>query len=601
MALQRKDRNDRQRGLPFGAPLQKLPALPQTLILPLQEKILFRTQHPEIESILSQSHPPIVARTLAARGHEPGAALDQFLAPKLDRLPDPRSTTHGLLHYERGLSLVAAHVARGSAICIATDFDADGTTAGAQLALFLKEIGAPFKYMVPDRFSEGYGLNTRMVDEAFDAKASLIVVFDMGTKNKKEIEYARAKGIDVFVVDHHVSSDIDCPANVLWNPHQPGCGFAGGNLAATGLAFYLVNGLRRKVPGGDWFDLKKAAQLAAIGTLADMVHLSDTNRIIVSYGLNQLSGEHPLIGLRELLEIMNLRGKTVTSGHISYGIGPRINAAGRMEDASTVLDLLTTDDARVAYIAARTIDRLNKARQEAEENVKLSVLQQLSNGGELPPALIVAAPQLHVGVVGIVAQRLVEAFGRPSIVLTDDGSGGLKGSGRSVDGFNLIESLERAEHLMTKFGGHPRAAGLSLPRANLDLLKKHLEGDAARTLSPRPAPVLTVDTVATLEEMTIAAVRGFEKLAPFGTGNPTPMALVENVTIVEVKEINRGKHLRVTLHDGKTKKYATAYRLNTTRNLVPGTRANIVVTPGYSVSGDDAEVTIRAAIPCEAP
>ena len=359
-----------------------------------------------------------------------------------------------------------------------------------------------------------------------------------------EIDAAARLGLDVVVIDHHTAAQTaeGLPRAVaILNPHQPGCAFPGRELAAVGVAFHLLLALRRRLREAGWFEgkpepnLREQLDLVALGTIADVVPLTGPNRALVHFGLRELArGARP--GVLALKAVAQIAGG-VTCGDVGFKLGPRLNAAGRLADASVGVRLLLSDDPNEARALAAQLDRANAERQELQMRIADEAAGKAQDLGDRR-ALVVSSPGWHVGVVGIVASRLVERFHRPALVLCEDEGGVAKGSGRSIEGFHLYDALARCAGLLTRFGGHRHAAGVTLPTAGLGRFAEALEREARERLSPEQLePRLRIDAAVRLEEIDLELAVQLQRLAPFGAGNPEPVFACDEMEALEVRTL----------------------------------------------------------------
>jgi single-stranded-DNA-specific exonuclease len=496
---------------------------------------------------------PLAARVLQARGLGDPAQAERFLAARLSDLPDPFAM--------RGMATAVERVARaidaGERIALYGDYDVDGVTSTALLAGFLRAAGADLVTYVPHRLVEGYGLNVAAVRRLAADGARLLVALDCGITSVEEVAAAAALGVDTVVVDHHtVPVELPAAAAIL-NPHQPGCGYPFPHLAAVGVTFCLCMALRRRLREAGRFgaarpepNLKEALDLVALGTVADVVPLTGPNRILVRWGLEAIARTRRP-GLRALKQVAGVADGPVTAGQIGFRLGPRINAAGRLDDASRGVRLLLTADAAEAGRLAEELDRENRERQEIERRI---LAEALADGAERVAAgargLVLAREGWHPGVVGIVASRVVERFHRPAVLvaLGDDGAG--KGSGRSIEGFHLYDALAACSAHLSRFGGHRHAAGVTIDPAAVPAFRAAFERHAAERLGdddlvPRCRIEGWLDRGAAA-----AAAPALERLAPFGAGHPEPIfALRARPTSARTVGA-AGAHLRLSLGDG---------------------------------------------------
>jgi single-stranded-DNA-specific exonuclease len=493
---------------------------------------------------------PAVGRALWARGLRDAASADRFLNPRLDQLPDP----FGLKGIEAAVARLAGALEAREAICVYGDYDVDGVTSTALLVSVLRKLAAcapgpaaPARvdFYVPHRLIEGYGLNLDAMRKIAARGTRLVVSADCGVTAVAEIDGAARLGLDVVVIDHHTSAQLaeDLPRAVaILNPHQPGCAFPGRELAAVGVAFHLLLALRKRLREAGWFtaahpepNLREQLDLVALGTIADVVPLTGPNRVLVHFGLQELARDvRP--GLVALKAVANVAG-AVTASDVGFKLGPRINAAGRLDDASVGVRLLLTSDPIEARRLAEQLDRANTERQELQKRIALEAIEQAAKLG--PPEkrhmLVVSSPGWHAGVVGIVASRLVERFHRPALVLAEEGDQ-TKGSGRSVEGFHLYDALARCSPHLTKFGGHRHAAGVTLQTGSVAALSEALEEQARAQLNlAQLSPRLRVDAELGAGELDVSLARELSRLAPFGAGNPEPVFLCPELLAHEVR------------------------------------------------------------------
>lgn len=533
----------------------------------------------------------VAARTLAARGFTAGEETNKYLAPTLKTgIPHIKD----LKNLERACELIAQIVAENKAIAICCDFDVDGVTGGAQVFHFLRTIGARVQVFTPDRFTDGYGLNIRLVEEIAKSGFSLLLTIDFGTTNAKEIGRARELGLKTVVVDHHHVGSHDPGADVFINPQQSDCGFAGGLLCAAGLAWYLVIGLSKKITHERIPDTRDYLDLACIGTICDMVPLVGPNRVLAKRGLELLQRSER-VGLKALKELAGVK-KEVHCSHVSFGIGPRLNAAGRMVHAQVVLDLLTTTDSVRAGKIARDLNTLNSERQDVEARIKEEAVRIVQGKSHLPDGIVVWKDDFHTGVIGIVAQRLVEEFYRPSAVLGPDSEGIFKGSMRSIKGISAVGLLESLKEHLLKFGGHEGAAGFSLKAENVENFSQAFATESGKLLKKVEAtPIIDADTEALLSDVSVKMVDELQSFAPFGMGNPQPTLLFRRLKVLSVNEL-KGQHLKVMLSDGKQSISGLFWRTTVHPDLQIGNTVDVAARPDVNTYGGMAglQLTLQA-------
>lgn len=541
-------------------------------------KVALREQQPEaaLEMMRLYNLSAIAARILAARGLKANDELQHFLDPTLQKgLPDP----DGLKGLPQACEIILQHIAENLPIAICCDFDVDGLSGGAQVFDFLRRQGALVKVFVPDRFSDGYGLNERTVQLIAENGFKLIICVDFGSTNMIELSLARSLGLKTIVVDHHHVYHPELPCDVFINPQQAACRFADGLLCASGLAWYLVAGLKKRLRKQSDVDPRSYLDLACLGTVCDMVPLRGVNRVLAKRGLQTLS-ETTRVGLQALKRIAGIN-KAVTCYDVSFAIGPRLNAAGRMVHGEVVIDLLTTTDCDFADKLARKLHRLNAERQEIELQVKEEAVRQvqeqvMESGEGLPSALVAWNEKFHTGVIGIVAQRLVEMFYRPAAVLGFDKDGIFKGSVRGVKGVSVVETLAEVKEYLIKFGGHEGAGGFSIEERKIPSFKKAFnEACARKTAGADLFPTVDADTEVNIGDVTVSLIKELQSFSPFGIGNPGPQLLLRNLLVKEVKVL-KDAHLKVIFSDQKNTITGLLWRRKSHPSLVVGNKVDIV-------------------------
>ena len=473
---------------------------------------------------------PLTGALLANRGVVDPAAARSFLKPELSGLIDP----HRFEGMKAAVDRLERAVKDGEKIGIFGDYDVDGTSGTAILSKLLKLLGNTPTYRVPHRVNDGYGLNAGAV-EAFAAEGTkLLVTIDCGTNDVEEVELAAARGMDVIILDHHEPGPKTAPAVAIINPKLPGSGYGFTGICSAGISFKTAWALGERMgakrrEGFEGFILD-AMGLAALGTVADVCPLVGENRVMVKYGLDALRACRGK-GMRALLELARVGDKPLETFDISFKLAPRLNALGRIGTAMDCVELLTgEDEARIADILKLT-EKSNRGRKGIEDEMFQQACAQVEASAPDAPALVVADERWHVGVVGIVAARLVEKYYRPAFVMAIE-NGTARGSARSIDGLALHEALAACGDCLETHGGHAMAAGLSLKTSNLEAFRRKMERHAAKTLKPEHfLPRLDVDDEVPLNQLTKAAVRELERLAPHGPGNPVPTLVASHVKV----------------------------------------------------------------------
>ena len=519
------------------------------------EELEYRSDEPwseeRVQKTLAaqQKESGLLAGILAARGVTDPADALTLLAGE-EELSDPMLLTD----MDRACARILEAIDREETIVVFGDYDVDGVTATALLYQHLKGMGASVKCMLPSREGDGYGLSKNAIQSIHDKGYRLIVTVDNGISAVDEAAFAASLGVDLVITDHHLPPDALPQAVAVVDPrreddHSP---FKG--LCGAGVAFKLCAALDGCTPEEM---LDYCGDLAAVGTVADVMPLTGENRTLVKAGLRQLcQTDRP--GFVALLNEVGLSGKAITAENISYAIAPRINAAGRMDNAVTALQLVLCEDEERAGELAHKLNEINAARQETEQEIVKAAQEQLDKEPSLleDRVILLWGRDWHPGVIGIVASRLVEKTGRPVIVVSVDANGEGKGSGRSVQGFNLHACIASCADLLVRFGGHAMAAGLSVREENLPELRRRLNEWAARECPVLHTPPLTCDLSIHLDRITVESVRRLEQLAPYGADNPTPVFLLEKAVLEGVYPVSEGKHSRLRLRQGNASIYA---------------------------------------------
>jgi single-stranded-DNA-specific exonuclease len=523
--------------------------------------------------------PPAIAQVLAARGIDTPAAAEAFLNPTLDALlDDPANDPAQLLGMEAAVERILRAIRNAEPVLIYGDYDVDGTTATVLLKTTIERIGlamepqrpAQVSYHLPHRIREGYGMQNAILGEAAEAGVRLVISVDTGIRAIAEAVEARALGLDLIVTDHHPPDSAAIPdALAVLNPTQPGCPYPNKNLCGAAVAFKLAQALLDAAApltvDADAFRartrgvlLPSFLKLVAIATIADSVPLTGENRTLAALGLAALANPvQP--GLRALMQLAKIPlDRAPTATEVGFRLAPRINAAGRMDIADDVVELLLTRDAARARELAEKLDRLNQERRATEtralDAIDRELLTLVDAGGEYPrECLILDHPDWHRGVLGILASRVVERTGRPAIIVTH-ADGDAHGSGRSVPGFHLLDAITAADAvdpgapLFHRFGGHAHAVGFSLPSDRLPLLRSRMKSYAAAHLTGSLLiPQLDYDAELSLAEITPELMAWIARLAPFGIGNPEPVFLTRDVTLAASIRLIQEKHIALQL------------------------------------------------------
>ena len=468
---------------------------------------------------------PVLTRLLVQRGVGTFQEARAFFRPSLDNLYDPFL----MKDMDKAVARVESAVSSGEKILVYGDYDVDGTTAVSLVYSFLRRLTVNVDFYVPDRYEEGYGVSYKGIDWAADNGFGLIITLDCGIKANDKVSYAAEKGIDVIVCDHHLPENDLPPAVAVLDPKRADCSYPFDDLSGCGVGFKLVQAYSQK-NGLPFENLIPLLDLLVVSISSDLVSVVGENRTLAHFGLKQLN-ENPRKGLQAMIHLSGLDPGHITIDDIVFKIGPRINAAGRMESGRVAVELLTAEEDDVAARIGSEINRYNNERKSIDREITREALEMVQSGNCLSArnATIVYNPSWHKGVVGIVASRLVEAFYRPTIVFTRS-NGYVTGSARSVHGFDLYDAIESCADLLENFGGHLYAAGLTLKEENLPefcyRIEKFIEDNIREEML---TPVIMIDARLDFSQITPKFFRILKQFQPFGPGNNAPVFLTENV------------------------------------------------------------------------
>lgn len=535
---------------------------------------------------------PVLARLLAQRNIRDVEQAERFLQPSLAQLPDPDL----LLGMDKAVARVLAALRAGEKIVIYGDYDVDGTTATAMLTEFFQDLGASVDYYIPHRLREGYSLNAEALRKIRDQGAKVVITVDNGISAVAEARVAKELGIDLIITDHHEVPPVVPEAFAILNPKLTGDPFPGKELAGVGVAFYLLIALRKALREARMLadrepNLRRALDLVAVGTVADMAPLTGVNRILVREGLKVLSRtERP--GLKALKEVASVDGE-VSADQVGFRLGPRINAVGRLDDAAFGVKLLLARNEGEAMELARRLDQANAERQDLEDEIGREACAQVEAERlfESRRSLVLCNEEWHPGVVGIVASRLVEKYYLPSIVLTRD-KDGLKGSARSIRNLNLVETLRDCGEHLNKFGGHFYAAGLSLARDRFEAFTAAFDAAVRARLKDEDfQPSLKLDVASDLATIDATLLDEIRRLEPFGLGNPEPVLLLSGLKVRESRIVGE-KHLRLRVGEGKASLGAIGFRL---AEKIPAldTAVDVACVPGWNEWNGSKNIQLR--------
>ncbi len=487
---------------------------------------------------------PVIAGLLIARGYQDQESAQRFLRPSLDQLHDPFL----MLGMREAVARLVRAIDSREPILVYGDYDVDGTTGTAVLVRALRMLGAFAGYHVPHRFTEGYGIQQAALEQALADGYKVVLSVDCGIRAHEPLHWARANGLDIIVTDHHLPDEDQGapPALAVLNPNQRGCAYPDKDLAGVGVAFKLIQALfsergrEQQVPG--------FLKMVAIGTVADVARLVGENRAIVALGLADLPrAVNP--GLRALIDIAGCgEGSRLTAYDLGFRLGPRINAAGRMDAARAVVELFDTRDRDEARRLAEHLDARNRERQEAQREIFNRAIEEFESSTERDlqtHAAVIAGEGWHRGVIGLAASKIAERINRPCVVISLDGEVG-HGSARSIEAYQLFNGLTACRDLLVKFGGHSHAAGLTIKRDRIGEFRRRLNEHAASCLTEEDlTPVLRLDAELPAEAITFQLSQELRALEPFGAGNPRPLFVIRNLRVLAEPQIIKEEHLKL--------------------------------------------------------
>ncbi len=492
----------------------------------------------------SLSISPITASVLMARGVTTTEQASRWLSPFHAIPHDPFL----LPDMEKAVDRLHRAVGGGELVCFYGDYDVDGISATSLYLAFFHGLGANVRAYIPHRVREGYGLNEGALRALWQEGVRLVVTSDCGTTAHREVEVANRLGLDLVITDHHQIEAHLPPAQAILNPHRPDSAYPFKGLCSGGVAYKVIQAYSDKYGSGD-VALDSQQDLVAMATVADVVPLQDENRWFVREGLVQISRD-ARCGIRALKQVAGVT-RACTTGTIAFKLAPRINAAGRLAHAGTSVHLLTTESELEARMLAEQLERLNRDRQRIEEEITAEALEAIGTA-DVPAALVLWSRRWHVGVVGIVAARLVERFHRPAVVVAVNEQGVGKGSARGVRDFDLYEAISACRGLLEGFGGHPSAAGLTIKESRLPEFRERFVQVASEWAGGQPElPGLHVDAEVNLREVNQQLVRELNMLHPFGAGNPEPTLAVRNLAVLDSRVVG-DCHLKLRVRHGSS-------------------------------------------------
>ena len=539
----------------------------------------------ELAAQVAETHSldPFTALILVSRGITEPLDIEEFFDNDFS-FSDP----YLIVDMDKAVDRIRKAIDSFEKICIYGDYDADGVTSTALMYRYLSSKGANVIYYIPNRVTEGYGMNKDAVLKLKEQNVDLIITVDNGISAIDVIAYAKELGIETVVTDHHVVGDTLPDAVSVVDPHREDCNVHFKEWAGVGVAFKVICALEN----GDYFSvLNEYADIIALGTVADVVDLRDENRAIVKYGVAKINS-NPCDGINALKQMAGVGEKMLSSVGITFSLAPRINAAGRMADAETALKLLLCDDLASALNLAEIVNNCNIERHAVENEIAVSAISQIENNPKIKYSrfIVVSGDDWHPGVIGIVAARIAERYGKPTLVISFDGDEGT-GSARSIEGFSVYDAISSCEDLLTHFGGHTMAAGLGIKRENLSIFIDRINDFANRGESI--IPTLYLDCKLNPAYIDASLAESLEALEPFGAANPQPLFGIYGVTINNIKPVGDGRHLRLVFSKGST--HFTAMKFSTTLEEFPF-RQNDVVDLAVRIDKNEFKGEIRVAV-----
>ncbi|MBN1871702.1 MAG: single-stranded-DNA-specific exonuclease RecJ [Candidatus Omnitrophica bacterium] len=521
---------------------------------------------------------PITAQLLINRNISDPREADLFLNSNLDRLHDPFL----FKDMEKSVKRIKKAISQGEKIMIYGDYDVDGISGAALLERVLKDIGAHSVTYIPSRIDEGYGLNKGAVKSAHRNGVSLLITVDCGISGKSEIEYLKKLGIPTIVTDHHKINANSFPLDAygVINPLQEDCHYPFKQLAGVGLAYKLAEAVTKDLS----YDMIQHLDLVCLGTIQDMVPQLGENRIFTKHGLEAVNNTRKE-GIIALIEASGLKNRTISTREVGYMLGPRINAAGRVSSAKIALNLLTTNDKCEARELAARLDRENRNRQRIENLILKEAIDRVENEVNFKDekVIVLEGDDWHPGVIGIVASRVAERFNRPAIMIAFDEEEG-RGSGRSIKNFHLFEALNECSDVLSDFGGHAAACGLTIPRKNLDEFRLRLNSVAQQFhMAEEIAPGIDIDMEIPLKMLGNRLIVELDELSPFGPGNPRPILASRDLKLKSRPRVMRRDGIKMWVTDGNVTCEAIGFgMIDMIEDIIESESVDIAYTPSFN-------------------
>lgn len=514
---------------------------------------------------------PLVAKIIINRRFNNDEEIETYLNPDISKIYDP----YLIEDMEVAVQRIIKAIDNKERVVIYGDYDVDGITSITVLKKFFADLGLDVNTYLPNRLDEGYGLNISAIDKIVEKGTDLIITVDCGISAIEEINYAKSKGVEIIVTDHHECGEILPGALAVVNPKRRNTKYPFQQLAGVGVAFKLIQAVAIKLNLPEESYLKYL-DIVCIGTIADIVPLVDENRIIAKNGLEKFKNTKN-IGMKALIKKCGFN--KIDSGVISFGLSPRINACGRIRDPQKALDLFLTEDENEAEELALELDEANTERQNIERKIFENAKEIIENSNmKNDPIIILGDDNWHHGVIGIVASKLVDLYAKPCILVCFEGDEG-KSSGRSLPHFDLFNAVSTASDLLEKFGGHEMAVGLTIKRENFEEFRKRLINYTAEKLNGEYVNEITVDAVVKSGDISLDIVQELRKLEPFGEKNPLPLFVYKNMKIVAIRTLSNDRHLKLSLKDNQNIYEAIGFNLGEMKNgFLCGDKVDIVHT-----------------------
>lgn len=523
------------------------------------------SSHEQQQANALQPHPgdcKAVAELLLRRGVQSPEEAERFFSPAISDLHDP------FLMPDMDKAVERLNKAMGAKekIMVYGDYDVDGVTAVALVYKYLQNYYSNLEYYIPTRYEEGYGISRKSIDYAADAGVKLVIVLDCGIKAIDEIAYARSKGIDFIICDHHMPDEELPPAAAILNPKMPGSTYPCKHLSGCGVGFKFMQGFAMSNGLAGHNELESLLDLVAVSIAADIVPIEGENRVMAYHGLRRLNS-NPNLGLRSIIRICKLTNKDITISDVIFKIGPRLNASGRMQSGIEAVDLLVTRDLHDAYEKGANIDQYNKDRKELDKRITdeaNALIERNVNVVEGKRSIVICNRDWHKGIIGIVASRLTELYYKPAVVLTLS-DGVATGSARSVQGFDIYAAVNSARHLLENFGGHPYAVGLTLKEENVAEFAKLFEEYVAEHILPHQLePHIEIDAEITFSQITPEFIASLRRFNPHGPGNQKPVFITRGVFDFGTSKLvgKNMEHIKLELEDNSTSRVINAIAFN---------------------------------------